>query len=101
MPPDVRHDAASNRFVVETEQGSAQLVYERASRRFIVVHTEVPEALGGRGIGGQLVRAAVQHARADGLTVVPWCPFARRWLGEHADEVAGVEVDWDDRPPSR
>ena len=38
--------------------------------------------------------------RADELTVVPWCPFARRWLQEHPDEAAAVTIDWDTPRPS-
>jgi predicted GNAT family acetyltransferase len=98
MPLDVHHDPAAHRFVVATDAGTAQLVYRLTGDRLIVVHTEVPEALGGHGIGGRLVRAATEHARHGGLTIVPWCPFARRWLGDHADEVAGVDIDWDTQP---
>ncbi len=66
----------------------------------LLVHTEVPEAWGGRGIGGRLVRAALARAKANGLTVVPWCPFARRWLQEHPDEAAAVTIDWETPRPS-
>jgi GNAT superfamily N-acetyltransferase len=64
----------------------------------ILIHTEVPEALAGRGIGGRLVRAAVASARAEHLTIVPWCPFARRWLADHHDEAEGVTIDWNTPP---
>jgi hypothetical protein len=32
--------------------------------------------------------------------VVPWCPFADRWLRDHPDEAAGVVIDWEAPPPS-
>ena len=54
-----------------------------APGRLILVHTEVPEHLAGRGIGGSLVRAALDRAASDHLTIVPRCPFARRWLKNH------------------
>ncbi len=47
---------------------------------------------GPRGPAGQR-RAG--PARAEGLTVVPWCPFARRWLRQHPDEAAGLVIDWE------
>ena len=66
----------------------------------MLVHTEVPDEWGGRGIGGRLVRAALAPGRGHDLIVVPWCPFARRWLHEHPDEAAAVTIDWDTpRPP--
>ena len=52
----------------------------------------------GHGLGGRLVRAALDRAARDGLTVVPWCPFARHWLEEHPEEAARVTLDWDSSP---
>lgn len=89
--PDVVDDSAAHRFVLDTDGHRAELVYRRVGDRLVLVHTEVPDALGGRGIGGRLVRAAVDSARIRGLTVVPECPFARQWLERHPD-VAGTVV---------
>lgn len=96
----VRDDPANSRFILEQDGATAELLYETEPGRVFLVHTEVAEALGGRGIGGQLAAAAVDHARAENLTVVPWCPFARRWLARHPDAAAGVSVDWSTHPPS-
>jgi hypothetical protein len=85
---------AEDRFVARAEGMEAELVYRVDGDRLFLVHTEVPESLGGRGIAGQLVRAAVRRAEADHLTVVPWCPYARRWLKEHPDEAGGIQVDF-------
>lgn len=60
----------------------------------MLVHTGVPDALGGQGIGGQLVQAAVDRAARERLTVVPLCPFARKWLERHTDIAEKVNVDW-------
>ena len=59
-----------------------------------IVHTEVPEPLNGRGLGGMLVAAAVDKAAANGLTVVPVCPFAAWWLRKHPDSAGCVAIDW-------
>ena len=101
MSSDVRDDPAAHRFVLEEDGKHAELLYRKRAGRLILTHTEVPEALGGRGIGGGLVRAAVALARAEDLTIVPWCPFARRWLTDHAGETDGVSIDWDTMPPER
>ena len=92
-------DAAESRFVVRQGGAEAELFYARQGDRLILVHTGVPEEWGGHGIGGRLVRAALARARADGLTVVPWCPYARHWLKEHPDEAAAVTIDWETSPP--
>lgn len=87
-------DVERHRLVLREDGLDAQLVYRVRGDRLILVHTEVPEALGGRGIGGRLVRAAVERAQRSGETVVPSCPFARAWLTDHADVAASIAVDW-------
>jgi uncharacterized protein len=97
--PQVVDDPAGSRLVVELDGVEAELVYELDGDRLVLVHTGVPATLGGRGIGSMLVRAALARAREEGLTVVPWCPFARRWLREHPDAADTLTVDWESRPP--
>ena len=96
--PSVRDDSAGERFVVESGGHIAQLIYRKEPGRLILIHTEVPEELGGRGIAGQLVQAAVASAASESRTVVPWCPYARRWLQDHKDVSSSVSIDWQDMP---
>jgi predicted GNAT family acetyltransferase len=72
----------------------AELVYRLDGERLVLTHTRVPEELGGRGLGGVLVRAAVDRAEAEGLTVVPECTFAKGWLEKHPDDAARISIDW-------
>ena len=82
-------------FVLEVDGQVAELVYRVDGAYLVLIHTEVPEALEGRGLGGTLVRAALDRAVRDGLTVVPLCPFARGWLGRHPDDAARAPIDWE------
>lgn len=91
---DIIDETAQHRFLGTEDGHEAQLVYRVDGDRLVLVHTEVPEALGGRGLGGQLVTAAVQRAEASGETLVPECPYARSWLRKHPDAAAGVTIDW-------
>ena len=79
---------------IRAEGHLAELMYRTRAGRLVLVHTEVPEALGGRGLGGELVRAAIRKATAEGMTLVPLCPFARSWLERHPDEAKAVPIDW-------
>src|SRR3954452_24444224 len=82
-----------------TEDGiDAQLVSRADAGRLILVHTEVPEALAGRGIAGRLVRAAVERDTRTGEPVLPWCPYDREWLQDRADVAATIAIDWSDAP---
>ena len=50
-----------------------------------IVHTEVPMAAEGRGIAGQVVRAALAHAREQGLRVAPMCSYVRAYMQRHPE----------------
>ncbi len=86
------------RFVLEVDGHLAQLQYRVHNGKLILVHTEVPEELGGRGLGGVLVESSLDKAAAEGLTVWPWCPYARSWLQKHPEEAKNVTIDWADPP---
>ena len=49
------------------------------------VHTLVPGALEGRGVGSALARAALDDSRARGRSVVPRCPFIRAYIDRHEE----------------
>lgn len=49
----------------------------------VLPHTEVDPAWNGKGIGSMIARRAFEDARADGLTVLPFCPFMKRWADLH------------------
>ena len=82
-------DLAHDRFVVDQDGAIAQLRYQAGDDRLVLTHTEVPEEVGGRGVAGRLVRAAAERAVRDGLTLVPWCPCARKWLHDRQDHGDG------------
>jgi uncharacterized protein len=96
----VRDDRPHHRFLFGSDGAMGELTYEVDGDRMFLLHTEVADALQGQGVGGQLVTAAVSRAIDDGLTVVPWCPYARRWLRKHPDVADTVAVDWATPPPN-
>src|SRR6476646_3826605 len=91
----IHDESEHNRFACSEGGAVAQLQYRVRGDRLVLIHTEVPDELGGRGIGGRLVRAAIAKAVVDGLVVVPQCSVANKWLREHPDEAASVTIDWD------
>jgi predicted GNAT family acetyltransferase len=44
--------------------------------KMIIEHTEVSEELKGQNVGYQLVKTAVDFARAHNIKIIPLCPFA-------------------------
>ena len=94
----VTDNRAESRFELTADGALAELLYRRRADRLVLVHTEVPDAMSGQGVGGELVRAAVNRAAAEGLTIVPLCPFARAWLEKHPETAETVNVDWGEPP---
>jgi predicted GNAT family acetyltransferase len=91
---DVVDNERAGRFEVRRDGELAELVYRRTRDQMVLVHTEVPEALNGHGIGGALVEAAIDDAARRGLTVIPQCPFARSWLERHPEVAQRVTIQW-------
>jgi uncharacterized protein len=78
---EIRHegDEVHGRFYVkENNETLAEMTYKwKDDDVFIIEHTEVSEALAGKGVGKQLVNAAVEFARYGKHRVITACPFAR------------------------
>ena len=90
----VTDNQAESRFEIRAGGHLAELSYHRNGNRLALIHTEVPEELEGHGMGGRLVTAAVDRAAREGLTIVPYCPFARDWLERHPDVAGRTAIDW-------
>ena len=91
----IEDNRVEHRFELTKDGQVAELVYREDGDRLVLAHTGVPEALGGHGLGGRLVQAAVERAGRDGLTLVPHCSYARKWLEDHPDALGDVPVDWE------
>lgn len=87
----VEHRAEEHRFVARVEGGEAFLSYQPVDAQTLdLQHTVVPEEDRGEGVGDALVRAAVDHARAQGQRIVPTCPFVASWLRAHPEAASVV-----------
>jgi uncharacterized protein len=81
----VRNNTALNRFELDVDGEQAVAYYRPSPGVITFTHTEVPQALSGRGIGTKLVRGALEMVRAQGLKVVPQCPFVSAFMGRHPE----------------
>jgi predicted GNAT family acetyltransferase len=94
--PEVTDNHDRLRYETEIDGTTAYLSYARQGDHLVLVHTEVPGALEGHGVGGALVSAAIDDAARRGLVVVPRCPFASAWLRRHPDAAERVTIEWPD-----
>lgn len=68
-------------FVDDERAGFTQ--YRPSPGQIVFVHTEIGERFGGQGLAGKLIRYALDDARAQGLAVLPECPFVRGFIAKH------------------
>jgi uncharacterized protein len=84
--PEVRENSAARRYEVQVGDQMAYLQYrDSASGKRVLLHTEVPAPLEGRGLGSRIVRAALEDAKAHNRRIVPACPFVASYIERHAE----------------
>jgi uncharacterized protein len=83
--PEIVNNKAKHRYELAVEGHLAATYYNVADGVITFVHTEVPPELGGKGIGSQLIKGALDQVRADGLKVIAQCPFVKGWIDKHAE----------------
>jgi len=82
---DVRDNTERHRFELDADGHVAFSNYKRDGGTITIMHTEVPKELNGRGIGSTLVRGLLDMVRAQGLKVVPLCPFVAGYIAKHPE----------------
>ncbi|SNS40060.1 hypothetical protein SAMN05443665_1003245 [Actinomadura meyerae] len=86
MSTEVTDNPGQSRYEITVDGELAGFVeYERGEGSVVFIHTEVDPAFEGKGIGGALARGALDDVRAKGQSVVPLCPFIKKWIGKHPD----------------
>ena len=83
MSLPIHHDTARHRFEIEVDGERCELDYRLEGTTMTILHTGVPDAVGGRGIAAQLVEAAFVAARSNGWKIVPACSYSAVWAGKH------------------
>jgi predicted GNAT family acetyltransferase len=77
---------AASRFEIHVGDELAGFVtYRRHPDYIVFVHTEIFDKWEGHGLGSKLARAVLDQARAEGLRVVPRCPFVAAYIKGHAE----------------
>ncbi|WP_150307228.1 GNAT family N-acetyltransferase [Planctomonas psychrotolerans] len=86
MATEVTHEPAGSRYMLLVDGEHTGLIdYQLRDDIVIMTHTEVHPSRRNGGLGGELVRGALDDVRESGLRVDPVCPFVARWLREHPD----------------
>jgi predicted GNAT family acetyltransferase len=77
-------------YISDEGEQLAEMVVSVSNSLLTVYHTEVLPKAEGRGLAKQLLAAMVEHARKNGLKVIPLCPYVHAQFKRHAGDYADV-----------
>lgn len=89
MDAEIRDNPEMHRFELPLD-GDAVAVsyYTEEDGRVVLLHTEVPQELSGRGIGSRLARGVFESLRTKGRRVIAKCPFMAAYASRHPEYLA-------------
>ena len=84
-PPSVHDNPGRHRFEIEVQGAVSYAEYTLGEGTITFTHTLVPEPQRDRGIGTQLVQAALAAAQAQHRAVIPACSMFARYMRKHPE----------------
>ena len=85
QPITVINNKERQQFEVRLDGEIAYLEYRFHEGKLVLMHTEVPEKLGGRGIGTALAAYGFEYAKENDLPVKIYCPFVLTYFKRHPE----------------
>lgn len=83
---EVKNNKSKNQFEAILDGKTALIRYRKeADGTLNLFHTEVPDEFEGRGVGSQLVEAALEQIKADNIKINPSCPFVAAYIKRHSE----------------
>jgi len=80
----IEHLAGHGRFRLLIDgREVAVLDYRKLPGKWNIVHTYTDPASRGYGVASDLVRGVLDAARAEGVKVIPTCPYVSWWIYEY------------------
>ena len=94
VAPTVTEVADRRRFEIAIDGTLLGFAEYRKRPGFIsFIHTEIDSTHMGEGLGTQLIEAALDTARVQGLAVLPYCPFVQSFIDRHREYLDLVPLD--------
>ena len=92
----IENNEGAQRWEAHIDQYIAVAEYRRRGDIIFFIHTEVPHEMEGQGVASKLVKTALDDARTQHLTVIPFCPFVAGYIRRHPDYKALVHPEYRD-----
>jgi predicted GNAT family acetyltransferase len=82
----IADDSDAHRYEIRVGDQLAGFVqYRRRPGLIAFIHTEIDDRYEGRGLGGKLISGALDAAREEGTSVLPFCPFVNGYIDRHPE----------------
>jgi predicted GNAT family acetyltransferase len=91
---EILDNTALHRFELRDGSETAFVLYSKNENSLRLIHTEVPDALRGKGIGSKLLSGVLQLAERDKLSVIPACPFVGTYVKRHPEHMAIIDPQY-------
>jgi predicted GNAT family acetyltransferase len=88
---EVVDNPSKKRFEMAVGDVLAVAYYRLEGGRVVLLHTEVPRELSGRGVGSKLARGVFEALRERGARVVAKCEFMAAYVARHPEYAAMLE----------
>lgn len=86
MGVEIEHNVEASRYELRVDGELASTAsYSTQADRIVFPHTETLPRFRGRGLAEQVVRRALDDARAERRVVVPQCWFVAQFIDEHPE----------------
>lgn len=85
MEFELEDNKEKKRFEVEIEASTAFVEYQKNNEIISLTHTEVPEELGGQGVGSKMIGKVLSKIKEDGKKVKISCPFIKNYVDKHPE----------------
>ena len=76
----IKHETEKSRFVIEQDDKECVLDYVLKGDSVNFTHTYVPFRLRGKGLAEELVKAGLQWANDNSLTITASCWYVKKFL---------------------
>jgi len=82
---EILHDIQKQKFYVVVDGLESHLEYVKMENVLNLIHTYVPDALRGKGIAGEVVKAALTYAEENELKIIPSCSYIVAYIQRHKE----------------
>lgn len=82
------------RFEVNLNGEIAYIKYQYYKKDIAFVHTLVPDAFRGKGIGAAMAISALNFAKDQHRKIMLYCPFVSKYVREHPEYHALVDTNY-------